>query len=326
MQTDLKLMDQLRRAIRRRNYSYRTEQAYVMWCEKFIRHNGLQHPQNLDSREVASYLTHLAVDQGVSAATQNQALNALKFLYAHVLENPLEQVSGIVRAKRAQKIPIVLAQEEIGVLLRALDPPYWLMACVMYGSGLRLMETLRLRIKDVDFNHRALFVRDGKGRKDRVVTMARELADPLRSQIAYARSIHKKDLNDGFGHTILPQALQRKYPNAPKEDGWQFVFPARRRSLHPQTGAESRYHVHEQSLQREIKKAVRKTGINTAASCHTLRHSFATHMLEQGGDIRTVQEQLGHSDVRTTQIYTHVINRGGKSVRSPLSGIVDPDQ
>lgn len=321
----MKLMDQLRRTIQRRNYSYRTEQAYTMWCEKYIRFHDLQHPQNLESGDVAKYLTYLAVERQVSAATQNQALNALKFLYSHVLESPLDEVSGIVRARRSQKIPIVLTRSEIRLLLKALEPPYWLMACLMYGSGLRLMETLRLRIKDVDFHYHALYVRDSKGRKDRVVAIPMELRGQLKAQVDYAKSVHKKDLGDGFGHTILPPALQRKYPNAAREDSWQFVFPARRRSFHPQTGAESRHHVHEQSLQREVKKAVRKTGINQAASCHTLRHSFATHLLEQGGDIRTVQKQLGHSDVRTTQIYTHVIKRGGKSVRSPLSGLIDTD-
>jgi integron integrase len=272
--------------------------------------------------EVIAFLTHLAVAQGVAASTQNQALNALNFLYRVVLGRPLGDLQGVVRAKQPQRLPLVLTRNEVASLLRQVDRNHWLPVCLMYGSGLRLMETLRLRVKDLDFPHRAIFVRDGKGGKDRVVTLPDELLLPLKRHLQSVKLTHEKDLGDGFGAVFLPHALARKYPSAGKEWAWQYVFPAHRRSRDPRSGREGRHHIDESSVQRAVKHAVRKAGIDKPASCHTLRHSFATHLLERGMDIRTVQEQLGHKDLRTTQIYTHVLNRGGAAVLSPLSSVL----
>lgn len=317
-----KLLDQLANAIRIRNYSYRTEQAYAMWTRQYIRYHKLRHPAEMAEKEVAQFLNHLAVDRNVSPNTQNQALNALNFLYTHVLHRPLELVEGITRAKKRQKLPVVLTPEEIRRLLRELEPPYWLLAGLMYGSGLRLMESLRLRVKDLDFTYRAIVVRDGKGGKDRVVTLPDELIKPLKYQLNQTRFLHQKDLADGYGRADLPYALKRKWPNADTSFDWQYVTPSAMRSTNPRTGEVGRHHVHEQSMQRRFKAAVKSAGIEKHATCHTLRHSYATHMLEGGADIRTVQEQLGHSDVRTTQIYTHVLKRGGLAVKGPLSKIL----
>jgi integron integrase len=272
--------------------------------------------------EVSKFLTHLAVERDVSASTQNQALNALIFLYKAVLKRPLGVLSDVTRAKRPEHLPVVLTPEEVRLLLRNLDGDHWLAACLMYGSGLRLMETVRLRIKDLDFDHRAIIVRRGKGGKDRVVTLPDELIVPLKRHLQSVKLSHEKDLADGLGDVHLPNALQRKYRTAGKQWAWQYVFPARRRSMDPRTGLERRHHIDEGAVQKSVKQAIRKAGIEKPASCHTLRHSFATHLLERGMDIRTVQEQLGHKDVRTTQIYTHVLNRGGSAVLSPLSDIL----
>ncbi|MDB4223285.1 integron integrase [Granulosicoccus sp.] len=317
-----KLLDQLANEIRIRNYSLRTEQAYSMWIRQYIRFHKLTHPQEMGELEVTQFLNHLSLDRGVAPSTQNQALNALKFLYRHVLDNPLEEVAGIVRSKKQQKLPVVMTQSEIRVVLRELDPPYWLLAGLMYGSGLRLMEALRLRVKDLDFDYRAIMVRNGKGGKDRVVTLPDELIAPLKIQLDQTRLLHRKDLADGFGRVELPYALKKKWPNADIDFQWQYVTPSWSRSVNPRTGKLGRHHVHEQSMQRRFKAAVDSSKISKLATCHTLRHSFATHLLERGADIRTVQEQLGHSDVRTTQIYTHVLQRGGRAVRSPLSEIL----
>jgi len=292
-----------------------------MWVKHYIHYHKLQHPKNLDESSVAEFLTHLAIHRKVSPATQNQAFNALVFLYKRVLDSPLQEVTQVKRASGKHKLPIVLDQNEIRRLIENLNHPHWLIAALMYGSGLRLMEALRLRVKDIDFNYRAIRVIHGKGGKDRVVTLPDNLIDQLKKQIEYARMLHNKDLSDGYGRTILPYALERKYPNASSTFHWQLVFPARNRSKHPQSGRISRYHVHEQTLQRAIKKALREANISKPASSHSLRHSFATHLLERGADIRTVQEQLGHSDVRTTQIYTHVLKRGAAAVVSPLNSI-----
>jgi integron integrase len=272
--------------------------------------------------EVGEFLSYLAVSRRVSASTQNQALNALVFLYKAVLQHPLESIDGITRAKRPKRLPVVLTPEEVRRVLSHLEGPQWLAACLMYGSGLRLMECLRLRVKDLDFSHRAVYVRDGKGGKDRIVTLPDDLVKPLRRHLAAVKLIHDKDLVDGFGQVSLPYALARKYPNAPSEWGWQYVFPAARRAKSPYSGAILRHHLHEKSVQRAVKLAVRSAQIHKPASCHTLRHSFASHLLERGADIRTVQEQLGHKDLKTTQIYTHVINRGGHAVISPLDGML----
>ncbi len=315
-------LESVRSAIRLRHYSIRTERSYIGWIVRFIRFHGNRHPSELGEPEVASFLSDLAVRREVTASTQNQALSALVFLYRFVLDRPLGEIRGIVRAKTPQRLPVVLSQQEVSSLLRSIDTSHWLPACLMYGSGLRLMETVRLRVKDLDFDHRAIIVRDGKGAKDRVVALADELIEPLTRQIEGVKLIHSKDLADGFGEVALPHALARKYPRAGRSLAWQYVFPARSRSLDPRSGIMRRHHVDESALQKAVKNAVRKAGIEKPASCHTLRHSFATHLLERGMDIRTVQEQLGHKDVRTTQIYTHVLKRGGAAVLSPLGAVL----
>ncbi len=270
--------------------------------------------------EVAAFLSHLALDLEVSPATQNQALNALSFLYKAVLARPLGEVSGIVRAKRPSKLPTVLTQEEVGRLLSRLKGYHWMIGCLLYGSGLRLMEGVRLRVKDVDFEHGALYIRNAKGGKDRIVTLPGELNVPLERHLAGRRTIFERDLFHGVATVYLPYALARKYPDAALTWGWQYVFPSTRISRDPRSETMRRHHIDESGVQRAIRNAVRKSGIEKPASCHTLRHSFATHLLERGMDIRTVQEQLGHADVRTTQIYTHVLKRGGMAVKSPLGG------
>jgi integron integrase len=305
-----------------RHYSIRTEQTYLQWIKRFIHFHDLRRPEELGEAEVARFLSHLAVRDRVAASTQNQALNALVFMYRHVLNRPLGEIIGAVRAKRPQRLPVVLSQDEVRRLFRHLDGVAWLVACLLYGSGLRLMESARLRVKDLDFDHRAIIVRDGKGAKDRVVTLPDEVIEPLQTHLDWARTLHNKDLAAGMGDVYLPFALARKYPSAGKEWGWQYVFPSRKTSVDPHSGVERRHHLNESVVQKAVKRAVRKAQINKPASCHTLRHSFATHLLERGMDIRTVQEQLGHKDVRTTQIYTHVIQRGGLGVKSPLGEVI----
>ncbi|MDH4275851.1 MAG: integron integrase [Gammaproteobacteria bacterium] len=312
----------VRDAIRVRHYSIRTEQSYVDWIKRYIYFHNKKHPVDMGEPEVAAYLTHLAVKRNVAPSTQNQALNALVFLYKIVLNKPLGEFNGIVRANKAPKLPVVLTQTEIRDVLKHLESPYWLCACLMYGSGLRLMECMRLRVSHLDFTHRAIYVIDGKGAKNRVVTLPDDLIAPLQQHLAKVKSTHDKDLSDGYGDVYLPHALSRKYPNAGREWGWQYVFPASRRAVDPRANVVRRHHFDEQAVQRAIKHAIRAADIIKPASCHSLRHSFATHLLERGMDIRTVQEQLGHSDVRTTQIYTHVLQRGGRGVVSPLNGVL----
>lgn len=312
-------LDSVRAAIRVRHYSIRTERAYLDWIRRYIYFHDKRHPQDMGEAEVAAFLTHLAVVREVAPATQNQALNALVFLYKAVLERPLGELSGIARAKRPTRLPVVLTVDEVARVLAALPPRYWLVACLQYGSGLRLMESVRLRVKDLDFEHRAILVRDGKGAKDRVVTLADELVPVLRRHLAARRTLFERDTAAGHGSVYLPYALARKYPAAPTAWAWQYVFPADRLSDDPRGGGRRRHHLDEQGVQRAVRRAVLDAGIERPASCHSLRHSFATHLLERGADIRTVQEQLGHRDLRTTQIYTHVIKRGGLAVRSPLA-------
>lgn len=309
-------------SIRLKHYSRATEKSYVAWAKRFILFHGKRHPGEMGAKEVTEFLSYLALQRNVSPSTQNQAFNALMYLYRHVLNAPIEGLNGAVRAKKKQKIPVVLTKNEIRNVLKVLNGKYWLAACLMYGSGLRLMECLRLRVMNIDFNHRAIYIHNGKGGKDRVVTLSDELILPLQRHLENRRQVHDKDLSDGFGSVYLPYALARKYPNAPTEWGWQYVFPSSRRSIDPRSGVERRHHLDEKAVQREVKQAIRKAGILKQASCHTLRHSFATHLLERGADIRTVQEQLGHKDVRTTQIYTHVLNRGGSAVVSPLTSVL----
>ena len=315
-------LERVRAAIRVRRYSIRTEQAYLHWVRRFIVFNDRRHPDSLGEAEVAAFLSHLAVDRAVAPATQNQALNAIVFLYNAVLDRPLGDVAGIVRAKQRERLPVVLTVEEVGRLISQITSQIWLVACLQYGSGLRLLESVRLRVKDLDFAHRAILVRDGKGGRDRVVTLPDELIVPLQRHLADRRTLYERDLAEGCGNVYLPYALARKYPTAPTEWGWQYVFPADGLSDDPRGGGRRRHHLDEQRVQRAVRRAVQKAGIDKPASCHTLRHSFATHLLERGADIRTVQEQLGHRDVRTTQIYTHVLQRGGLAVKSPLTAVL----
>ena len=315
-------LNRLRDIIRTKQYSIRTEKSYVDWVRRFILFHNKRHPEELGETEVGEFLTYLAVTRQVSPSTQNQALNALVFLYRYMLNKPLGDILDAVRAKRPQRLPVVLARDEVRSLFHHLDGPHWLPACLLYGSGLRLMECLRLRVKDLDFEHRAITVRHGKGGKDRIVTMPDPCFEPLKRQLQAVRSLHEKDLQDGFGAVWLPFALARKYPEAPKSWGWQYVFPASRRSVDPRSGVTRRHHLDDSCLQRTIKLAVRKAGITKPVSCHTLCHCFAIHLLQRGMDIRTVQEQLGHKDIRATQIYTHVLNRGGNAVVSPFAGVL----
>lgn len=311
-------MECVRERLRLKHYSLRTEQAYVGWIRRYIRANGKRHPRELGAAQVERFLTSLAVERNVAAATQNQALSALLFLYRDVLAVDLPWLNSVVRAKRPRRLPVVLSSDEVARLLTMLDGRDWLFAALLYGTGMRLMECVRLRIKDVDFARNLIVVREGKGNKDRRVPMPVRLVDSLRSQLEKALAIHRIDLGAGFGSVWLPQALARKFPTAASEPGWQYVFPAKRLSTDPRSGLTRRHHLDEQVLQRAVRRARIAAGIVKPATCHTLRHSFATHLLESGADIRTVQELLGHSDVSTTQIYTHVLNRGGVGVLSPL--------
>lgn len=315
------LLEKVRDAIRVRHYSIRTEHAYLTWVRRYVNFHG-RHPRKLGAAEVARFLTHLAVKGQVSASTQNQALNALVFLYDKVLNQPLGMVDGVVRVSKQPKLPVVLTPEEVAGVLRHLSGVYWLIACLQYGSGLRLLESVRLRVKDIDFPHRAIVVRDGKGAKDRIVTLADELIEPLGNHLACRRDLFQQDSAAGHGSVYLPHALGRKYPNAATAWSWQYVFASGRIGVDPRCGVRRRHHIDESSVQKAVRRAVVLAGIEKPASCHTFRHSFATHLLERGADIRTVQEQLGHSDVRTTQIYTHVLQRGGRVVHSPLGGVL----
>jgi integron integrase len=318
-----KLLDQVRDQCRSLHYSIRTEEAYLKWIREFIVFHGKRHPALLGASEISQFLSYLARERNVAASTQNQALSALLFLYRQVLNQTIEWVENVERAKKPQRLPVVFRREEVRAVLSYLRGEMWLMASLLYGSGLRLMECLRLRVKDVDFPRLQITVREGKGNKDRVTMLPASLVEPLQRQLVRARTLHEADLLEGFGRVYLPFALARKYPNAEKEWGWQYVFPASKLSVDPRTGETRRHHLAETTLQKAVKEAIRKTGIHQPGSCHTLRHSFATHLLEDGYDIRTIQELLGHADVQTTMIYTHVINRGGKGVKSPLDFDVD---
>lgn len=313
-----RLLNRLRDAIRRRHYSRRTEEAYIHWTKRFIYFSGKRHPSQLGEPEVTAFLNHLATERNVAASTQNQALSALLFLYKKALGEELDWLDGLVRARRPQRIPVVLTRGETERLLAALDGTPWLMASLLYGTGMRLMECLRLRVKDVDFGYRQVLVRDGKGEKDRVTMLPERLVTPLQNHLEKVRQLHQLDLHEGYGEVHLPYALARKYPRAGYEWGWQHVFPSRNRSVDPEDGVIRRHHLDESVLQRAVKHAARLAGIAKPVHCHVLRHSFATHLLEAGHDIRTVQELLGHKDVSTTMIYTHVLNKGGRGVTSPL--------
>lgn len=313
-----RFLDQVRARIRRLGLARRTEEAYVGWIRRFILASGRRHPARMGALEVEAFLTALATQGNVAPATQGQALSALLFLYREVLGIELPWMDEIRRAKRPQRLPVVLSRPEVDAMLGELDGVHWLMASLLYGSGLRLMECARLRVQDVDFDRHEIVVRQGKGGKDRRTMLPVRLVEPLQAQLRDAARIHQRDLAAGFGEVWLPHALARKYVGAAREWGWQYVFPARTRGEDPRDGAMRRHHLDESGLQRAVKAAVRGSGIDKPATCHTLRHSFATHLLEAGYDIRTIQELLGHKDVGTTQIYTHVLNRGGHGVRSPL--------
>jgi len=319
------LLENVRNAIRVRHYSRRTEKAYVYWIVGFIRFHKLQYPGTLGVNEINDYLKYLAVERKVSPSTQNQALNALNFLYTQVLEKPFGDLGNFVRAKPKKRLPVVLSVEEVQRILKSLEGKPWLITCLLYGSGLRLMESVRLRVKDIDFEHRALFIRNGKGGKDRVVTLPDEVIAPLREQLDKRRKEWENDCREGVGSVYLPYALEKKYPNAANEWAWQYVFASGNISVDPYSGIRRRHHYDESAIQKKMKEAVRAARIYKPASCHTLRHSFATHLLESGADIRTVQDQLGHKDIRTTQIYTHVLQRGGLAVRSPLSRVLNTE-
>jgi len=313
-----RLLDEVRRRLRLKHYSLRTEAIYVGWIRRFILANGKRHPRDMGAVEVEGFLSVLAVSGGVAASTQNQALSALLFLYREVLRIDLPWMETMVRAKHSQRVPTILAREEVQALLAQMEGRPWLLASLLYGTGMRLMECMRLRVKDVDFARNEITVRDGKGGKDRRTVLPNRLVEPLQHEIERARVLHEGDLLAGFGVARLPHALARKYPFAGREFGWQFVFPSAQRSVDPLDGVERRHHFDDALLSRSLKSACRRAGIVKPVSAHTLRHSFATHLLESGYDIRTIQELLGHKDVATTQIYTHVLNRGGNGVLSPL--------
>lgn len=313
-----RLLDEMRRVLRLKHYSIRTEAVYVGWVRRFVLFHGKRHPREMGAAEVEQFLSELAVHGEVAASTQNQALSALLFLYRDVLGVELPWLDGVIRAKRPVRVPTVLSRDEVTRALACMDGRPWLLASLLYGTGMRLMEALRLRVKDVDFDRGEIVVRDGKGGKDRHTMLPRVLAESMRREIDRAVALHAADLAAGFGKVWLPFALARKYPNAASEFGWQYVFPSTKRSLDPRSGEERRHHFDARILSRALKRGVREAGIVKPVSAHTLRHSFATHLLESGQDIRTVQELLGHKDVATTQIYTHVLNRGGMGVVSPL--------
>jgi integron integrase len=317
-----KLLDRMRLAIRTRHYSRRTEEAYLGWVRRFVRFHGMRHPAELPPSSVAAFLSHLANESRVSASTQSQALSALLFLYRDVLQKDFGWLDGVVRAKRPKRLPVVLSPDEVRSLLGQLDGTRWLMASLLYGAGLRLLEACTLRVKDVDLGQRQLTIRHGKGGKDRVTLLPEVLVEPLTAHLARSFAIHQRDLGAGCGRVALPHQLAAKYSNAEQEWIWQWVFPASR--LYWDEGAQiwRRHHVHESVLQRAVRDAAARAAIPKHVSCHTLRHSFATHLLEDGYDIRTVQELLGHKDVSTTMIYTHVLTRGGRGVRSPADRLV----
>ncbi len=312
-----KLLPSVRAAIHLRHYSRRTEEAYVAWILRFIRYHGMRHPSALGVAEVERFLSMLAEERRVSAATQNQALSALLFLYREVLGEPLPWLEGVVRAKVPQRLPTVLTRDEVRAVLGRLPERERLFATLLYGAGLRLLEGLTLRVKDVDFGAAQIIVRGGKGDKDRVVPFPKSAAAELTRHLEQVRELHRSDLAAGAGEATLPNALAAKFPNAGREWRWQYVFPATRTYVERETGKRRRHHLHPTAVQRAVRAAAERAGISKRVSCHTLRHSFATHLLEDGYDIRTIQELLGHKNVNTTMIYTHVLNRGGRGVRSP---------
>ena len=313
-----RLLDQIRTAIRLRGMSYRTEQAYVAWARKFILFHQKRHPRDLGVDEIRQFLSSLVNVRNIAPATQNQALHALLFLYREVLQIELPRITDIQPAKKGTRVPTVFTVDEVQQILRQMQGAKWLMTSLLYGTGMRLNELLRLRIKDLDFGQNQIIIRQGKGNKDRITMLPKSLRESLRNHLLEVKRAHDRDLKEGFGTVLLPYALEKKYPQAASEWKWQYVFPAPRRSRDPNSGVERRHHLDPSMLQKAVREAIRQAGIQKQGSCHTFRHSFATHLLEAGHDIRTVQELLGHADVATTMIYTHVLNRGGLGVLSPL--------
>lgn len=313
-----KLLEQVVARMRVKHYSLRTEKSYLDWIKRYIWHHGKRHPKDLGAAEVEAFLSHLAVTRNVSASTQNQAKSALLFLYKEVLGVQLPWLDNVTQAKAPKRLPVVLTKDEVQALLNRLDGTMWLLVSLLYGSGLRLMECLRLRVKDVDLARYEILVREGKGFKDRVTMLPKSLVEPLRLHLLKVKALHQEDLAVGHGEVFMPMALDRKYPNGGKDWAWQYVFPSIKLSVDPLSTVVRRHHADEKTVQRAVKKAVNLARITKLATPHTLRHSFATHLLEGGYDIRTVQELLGHSDVATTMIYTHVLNKGGHGVASPL--------
>lgn len=316
--TPPRLLDRVRWHLRVKRYSIRTERTYVDWIRRFVLFHKKRHPMEMGEEEIAAFLSHLAIEQHVAASTQNQAFSALLFLYQQVLEKKLDFVSGVERVRRPPKLPVVFTRAEARAVLANLKGDYRLMAHLLYGSGLRLLECLRLRVKDIDFGYRQITVREGKGLRERVTILPDRLARPLQAHLGRVKELHLQDLARGAGAVFLPSALHRKYPRAARDWAWQYVFPAEKLSLDPRSGERRRHHVAERNLQNAVRDAIRAANVAKAASCHTFRHSFATHLLERGYDIRTVQELLGHKDVATTMIYTHVCNRPGLAIRSPV--------
>jgi len=316
-----KLLEQVRDAIRARHYSLRTEEAYVRWVKRFILFHDKRHPRDMGLQEVQQFLTHLAVEGHVAASTQSQALSALLFLYQQVLKQDIGWIEEVVRAKPPQRMPVVLTSDEVAAVLRQLAGTPWIMATLLYGAGLRLMECVRLRVKDVDFAYHQIVVRDGKGQKDRVTMLPQQVKEPLQQHIQAVQQLHEADLQAGAGHVYLPYALARKYPYAAKEWGWQYVFPARNLSVDPRSGITRRHHVDPSVINKAIKVAVRRAGLTKHISAHPFRHAFATHLLQRGTDIRTMQQLLGHNDLATTMISTHILQQGGQGIQSPLDDL-----
>ena len=317
-----KLMDQVRLVMRRNHYSIRTEEAYVQWIVRFIHFHKMQHPQEMDHTHIEAFLNHLAL-QNVAASTQNQAFSALLFLYKNVLDQALPDPIKAIRAKKPQRLPTVLTRTEVGQVIDSLSSSHKLIASLLYGSGLRLLECLRLRVKDIDFAQSHIIVRSGKGNKDRITMLPDSVKPALIDHLKGVQALHQKDLDLGYGAVYLPHALDRKYPNANREWMWQYVFPSHKLSVDPQTGQVRRHHIDESGLRKAVRRSAQQAKIKKHVSPHTFRHSFATHLLENGYDLRTIQELLGHKSVETTMIYTHALNRGGRAVCSPLDPIPD---
>ena len=316
-----RLLDQVRNAIRTKHYSIRTEESYIRWIKQFILFHNKRHPKDMGAKEVNAFLNHLAVKRKVAAATQTQALCAIVFLYKRILDRDIGTLDNLIRARKKKNLPVVFTREEARKVLENLSGTHWLMANLLYGSGLRLMECVRLRVKDVDFGYNQIVVRDGKGNKDRLTMLPQTVAHDLKKHLEKVKIQHEHDLAQGYGSVYLPNALARKYRGAGNSWIWQYVFPSSKISVDPRSGVMRRHHVNQQYLHRAVKSAVQQSRIYKAASCHTFRHAFATHLIEDGYDIRTVQELLGHKDVSTTMVYTHVLSKGGRGVRSPIDAI-----